>query len=291
MKLEHYINDFSWKVNKNTIQKINEKFKIYKEKTKTEIATVFIKHRNWRELKDIALEIFNKNWIWWKEENSWLLLIVVTWEKKIRIMTGKWMELEFPENLCRDIIENELRPLLNKSQYSEIIKVWFELSTKSRKVRKKYAKKNINNSVKTRSTYKKSKNIKINLNNNKESFDFIKFIFLQIFYFIKYWAIPLIIMWFFLTKGVLIILGLFFLLLNSFIWSKKEKHVMILLPLWLLITFIVMFSIWWQLEKYWLQWSWWNNSNSYSSDYNSSYDSYSSSDWWGGSSNGGGYGD
>ncbi len=137
MKLEHYINDFSWKVNKNTIHKINEKFKNYKEKTKTEIATVFIKHRKWRELKDIALEIFNENWIWWKETNSWLLLIVVTWEKKIRIMTGKWMELEFPENLCRDIIENELRPLLNKSQYSEIIKVWFELSTKNRKVKKK----------------------------------------------------------------------------------------------------------------------------------------------------------
>ena len=59
-------------------------------------------------------------------------LIVVTDEKKIRIMTGKWMELEFPDSYCRDIIESELRWLMNSWKYDELIESWYELSSKER---------------------------------------------------------------------------------------------------------------------------------------------------------------
>ena len=134
LKLDSFINDFSGIIDSETIKQYNKKFFDYKQKSWVEIATVFIKHRNWRELKDIALEIFNENGIWWAETNSWLLLIVVTGEKKIRIMTGKWMEVEFPDSYCKDMIDLELRGLMNSEKYDELIKSWLELSSKDRAI-------------------------------------------------------------------------------------------------------------------------------------------------------------
>lgn len=89
MKLSSYINDFSGRIPENICKKYNEIFARHEKNTTEQIVAVFIKSRNGRELKDIALEIFNENKIGQKDLNNGLLLIIATDEKKIRIMTGK----------------------------------------------------------------------------------------------------------------------------------------------------------------------------------------------------------
>ena len=135
-KLDFYINDFSEILNQDFKIKYNNLFWEYQKKSWEQIATVFIKNRNWYELRDIALKLFNENGIWEKETNNWLLLVVSTTEKKIRIMTWKWMELEFSDDYCKDIIELELRDLLNRWEYEKLIQSWYEISTKQRKPQK-----------------------------------------------------------------------------------------------------------------------------------------------------------
>ena len=53
-------------------------------------------------------------------------MIIATEEKKLRIITGKGMEIKYSEMRCRDIIENKLRPLLNKGKYKELTSQWIE---------------------------------------------------------------------------------------------------------------------------------------------------------------------
>ena len=132
LELPSYVNDFTNSLDSEIIEIYNKSFSEYNKKEWVQVTTVFIKHREWRELKEIALEIFNENWIWDEHTNSGLLLIVVTEEKKIRIMTGKWMELEFPDSYCRDIIEWELRPLLNKWYIKLILESWYEILSQKR---------------------------------------------------------------------------------------------------------------------------------------------------------------
>lgn len=129
MKLNNYINDFSGRISENILQKYNEIFSRHEKNTTEQIVTVFIKSRNGRELKDIALEIFNENKIGQKDLNNWLLLIIATDEKKIRIMTGKWMELKYTEMICRDIIEGHLRSLLENENWEVILQKWSEITT------------------------------------------------------------------------------------------------------------------------------------------------------------------
>ena len=83
-KLDSFVNDFSKILDSEYIKNYNKKFYEYEQNNWVQIATVFIKHRKWKALKDIALEIFNKNWIGYKDTNSWLLLVVITDEKKIK---------------------------------------------------------------------------------------------------------------------------------------------------------------------------------------------------------------
>ena len=281
LKLDSFVNDFSWVLNQENITTHNEKFFNYEQAYWVQIATVFIKNRNWRELKDIALEIFNWNWIWDKRTNSWLLLVVVTDEKKIRIMTWKWMEIEFPDSLAQEIIEWELRLLLNSWNYSQLLKSWYELATKSRSVNK------INTSYSTYKTnnYGTSRN---NLDININWFDlwiwFFIFITSIIFSFITWylWAIffGIALLWFVVITWNLI---------RS---NNKDYTSYFLVLLFLSIVFLLWILVWDNNP-------WWNsNSSSYSSsnydsDRSSNYDSDSSydSDWGGWSSNWWGYWD
>ncbi|MDD2871755.1 MAG: TPM domain-containing protein [Candidatus Gracilibacteria bacterium] len=135
-KLDLYINDFSSILKPEFKTKYNNLFAEHQKKSGEQIATVFIENRNGFELRDIALKLFNENGIGEKETNNGLLLIVSTQEKKIRIMTGKGMEIEFSDDYCRDIIENELRPLLNNGEYEKLVQAWYEISTNTRKPQK-----------------------------------------------------------------------------------------------------------------------------------------------------------
>jgi uncharacterized membrane protein YgcG len=71
--------------------------------------------------------LFNENGIGQHDLNNGLLLIVSTEEKKLRIVTGKGMEIKYSEMVCREIVEKQLRPLLNQEGYSEMIAKWGEI--------------------------------------------------------------------------------------------------------------------------------------------------------------------
>lgn len=120
--LTDYINDFSSVLTTDQKQSLDTLFRDHETQTTEQVVTVFIPHREWHELLDIGLKVFNENGIGQKNLNNGLLLIVATEEKKLRIIVGKWLELKYTEMACRDIVENHLRPLLNEGKYEEMIK-------------------------------------------------------------------------------------------------------------------------------------------------------------------------
>lgn len=296
LKLDSHVNDFSGIMNSEIIKLYNQKFFDYKQKSWVEIATVFIKHRNWRALKDIALEIFNDNWIGDKETNSWLLLIVVTEEKKIRIMTGKWMELEFPDSYCRDIIDWELRWLMNSWKYEELIQSWYELSSKSRELKKWKTKKKTSSNHKY---YWVEKIYKSKEEKRKQKRNTLIFMHSTIFTTLAislFYSLPwfLLVMWF--------IIFIWVLFTSRFNEEETVIHAATVffvlgIPLFLLLMYL---TATWELIQ-----SWWNSrpsspsswyesrssSSTSSSSRSSSSSSYSSSNYWWWSSNGWGAGD
>ncbi|NRH21211.1 TPM domain-containing protein [Candidatus Gracilibacteria bacterium] len=130
-KLTKYINDFSDIFTVEQIEAMSQIFIDHENTTTEQVVTVFISHREGNELLDIGLKIFNENGIGQKNLNNGILLIVATEEKKLRIIVGKGLELKYTEMICREIIENQLRPLLNEGKYEKMIQNWGEIINNS----------------------------------------------------------------------------------------------------------------------------------------------------------------
>lgn len=297
-KLTRHVSDFSGILSEAQVKLLSDELSEHEKNSTEQVVVILIPHRQWHELLDIWLKVFNENGIWKKDLNNGLLLIIATEEKKIRIVTGKWMEIAYSEMRCREIIENHLRPLLNKWHYSELIQEFIsaiKLSNISKwEIKERYL--GINGK-----TPKKMSDLRWIL------------IYCYLFWFI----FPLIndgyIWWFFW-----LIWWIWSFLVLRNIWKEGKTwwyfYPFSLLLSWLLVimSVIMLFSpakcILTNTTYFWKEYSCERNIVGYKYNYTksvsmtttsssskqSSHKSQSTSSsfwWWGGSSNGGGYGD
>lgn len=128
--LPHYVNDFSNVLEKKLQDSSNQVAEQIDMSSSLQAVTVIIPHRKGKELKNIALSLFNENKIWQKGKNNGLLLILVSDEKKLRIMVWKWLEWIYTDTWCRKIIEWKLKKLLLEEKYEQLISVWHQEITK-----------------------------------------------------------------------------------------------------------------------------------------------------------------
>jgi uncharacterized protein len=129
-KLERYITDFTNTLTTEELNSLEAIAENYNEKTSHQLVAVVIPDRQGRELFDIGMKIFNDNGIGPKNNNGLLLLIANT-EKKIRIIVGYGLEDEIPDLKANRIIENSIRPLVNKGQLFDAIKAYYVESQKA----------------------------------------------------------------------------------------------------------------------------------------------------------------
>lgn len=124
-KLTQFVNDFSGAFTGSQWSELNQIAKEYEKKTTNQILVVLFPKRNDKELADIWLKIFRDNQIGQKGKNNGLLLLIATEEKKIRIVTGYWLEGDIPDILARDIIEKDIRPAVNEGRIYDWVKNYY----------------------------------------------------------------------------------------------------------------------------------------------------------------------
>lgn len=125
--LKTYITDLSAILTTKEKHELGEQLDFHQKQTTEEVAILLFPHRRGQELFDIGLKVFNEAGLGNNKQNNGLLLIIVTEEKKIRIVVGKGLEIKYSEMICRDIIENHLRPLLNNGEYNTLVKTWIDI--------------------------------------------------------------------------------------------------------------------------------------------------------------------
>ena len=110
------VTDYSNVLATDTLSWLNSQALTIEQQTTAQIASVLFPHRNGNELFDIGIRLFRESGIWTAETNNWLLLLIATDEKKLRIIVGYWLEWVFPDIRARDLIESTLRPLVDSAQ-------------------------------------------------------------------------------------------------------------------------------------------------------------------------------
>ena len=276
--LNKHVTDYSGVLSSEQAELLSAKFAEHENTTTEQVLTVLIPHRQWHELLEIGLKLFNENGIGQKDLNNGLLLIVSTEEKKLRIITGKGMEIKYSEMVCREIVEKQLRPLLDAGEYRKMIELWFNIITHPVAIKK------IRPESFARDLDKKVPG---------------KYLLVILALFLS----PLI--WIFFPQsniGFWIFMLVFGLTIGTITVVVSKKYMSSIRNPWMGMVILMIFMaalftyMWTGLLRCSIQ----NNcpslggASSYSSSSSSSYDSSSSSSSYGGgggSSNGGGYGD
>ena len=300
--LTKHVTDYAAILSPEQVESLSRLFATHEYNTTEQVLTVLIPHREWNELLDIGLKLFNENKIGQKDLNNWLLLIVSTEEKKLRIITGKGMEIKYSEMVCREIVEKYLRPLLNEGKYEEMVKKWGEIIQEWKFIRSQWGINIPEIITETQSIYNNENDPMKSKWSKKSIFIFCMTIFMTTnIGWVLIWSIWIIFFW----MGVSSSICAWYLL-------KSKEEMLRLIALLCIILAVPTNYIWiksifcmlntsqeciqWSNEYQWIPlFSNAPHTSSFdsSSDYDSSYDSSSSSsyDGGGGSSNGGGYGD
>lgn len=111
--LTDYVTDITRTLSDEELVALNKQAHDFASSSWSQIATLIIPERWGRELYDIALETFRNNGIGQKDHNNGVLLVVALQEKKLRIMVWYWLEWALPDVFLKQLIEQEIRPLLN----------------------------------------------------------------------------------------------------------------------------------------------------------------------------------
>ncbi len=127
--LTEYVADFSDELDSAQITELRKVAYDYFSWTSTQIVAVLFPHRNWNELIDIWVKFFDENGIWQKWHNNWLLLLISTEEKKLRIIVGYGLEWAITDSDAKYIVES-IRPFINQWDFYTAIKRYYELSIK-----------------------------------------------------------------------------------------------------------------------------------------------------------------
>lgn len=125
-QLTALVTDYSNVLDWLTLSWLNNDAFIIEQATSAQIASVLFPNRNGNELFDIGMRLFRESGIGQADKNNWLLLLIATEEKKLRIIVGYWLEWVFPDIRVRDLIESQLRPAINEEQRATAITLYHQ---------------------------------------------------------------------------------------------------------------------------------------------------------------------
>jgi len=125
-KITQYVVDYSNVLDQSSLQQLSSLWEAYNSSTSNQFVAVLFPNRNWNELFDIGMKLFNENQIGQAWKNNGLLLLISTEEKKIRIIVWYGLEWDLPDALVKRIIENDIRPLVDKWDFAWAVNSFYQ---------------------------------------------------------------------------------------------------------------------------------------------------------------------
>ncbi len=125
-RLTEFIEDYSHILSSTDLTNLRNQAKNHEKNTSEQAVTILFPNRGGYELADIGLKVFRENGIGQKTTNNWILLLIATEEKKIRIITGYGMDSKVPDILAKKWIEEDIRPKVDVWDYAWAIWIFYK---------------------------------------------------------------------------------------------------------------------------------------------------------------------
>ncbi len=117
-KPARYFNDYASKISPGVASQLNSTLEDFERKTSSQIVVaVFPKMQSDSSLEDYAQRIYQAWGIGQKGTNNGALLLIFLADRKMRIQTGYGLEGALPDAIGKRIIEDEIKPHFQKSDF------------------------------------------------------------------------------------------------------------------------------------------------------------------------------
>lgn len=132
-KLTNYVVDETYTLTNSQIRTLTEKLKAFEDSTSNQVVVYMINSLGGKTIEEYAYEIATHNQIGQKGKNNGVLFLISLKDMKMRIEVGYGLEGALPDATCKSIIENEVKPEFQNSNYYEGISKGIDAIIKSTK--------------------------------------------------------------------------------------------------------------------------------------------------------------
>lgn len=103
--IDNYIIDKTNTLNQEEIDNISNKIKEIKQKYQVEIFTLIVPTLNWEDISQVWVDIWQKLWVWKKQTDTWIIILIALNDREWNISTWYWVEWVLPDLLTKKIWE------------------------------------------------------------------------------------------------------------------------------------------------------------------------------------------
>lgn len=114
---EWYINDKIWLLNQQEKTDLENLAKDIESKTSAEISVLLLDTVDWDDINLVANEIWNKRWIWKKDTDNWIIILIAVNDRQWSIQVWYWLEWTIPDLIAKRVWEEKMTPNFQKWQY------------------------------------------------------------------------------------------------------------------------------------------------------------------------------
>lgn len=118
-KLTDYVVDETYTLSKSQIRTLASILKAFEDSTSNQVVVYIIRSLEGMTIEEYAYEVATKNKIGQKGKNNGVLFLIAMNDRKMRIEVGYGLEGALPDATCKSIIENEVKPEFQNSNYYE----------------------------------------------------------------------------------------------------------------------------------------------------------------------------
>lgn len=114
---EWYINDKIWLLSQQEKTDLENLAKDIESKTSAEISVLLLDTVDWNDINLLANEIWNKRWVWKKDTDNWIIILIAVNDRQWSIQVWYWLEWTIPDLIAKRIWEEKMTPNFQKWQY------------------------------------------------------------------------------------------------------------------------------------------------------------------------------
>ncbi len=116
-KSSRLVNDYTQTLSTSEQQMLEQKLLAYNDSTSTQVAIVIIPSLDGEEVSAYAVKLAEQWGIGRKDKDNGVLLLISIQDRRVTIQTGYGMEGVLPDAICKRIIEQEIKPAFQQSDY------------------------------------------------------------------------------------------------------------------------------------------------------------------------------